>query len=234
MPDAPAATDTPAASDDAAAIAPTDRTRLRRLKARGQFERSTIEAILDEGLVAHVGVVDDGLPLVLPMAFARVDSTLYLHGAVANHLLRTVADGGGLCVTVTLLDGLVLSRSWFHHSMNYRCVVVFGTPRVVTDPDEQRVASRALVEHVATGRSEVTRAVDEDELRRTLFLALPIDEASAKIRTGPPGEDPDDLGQGRWGGVLPLGITAGPLVPDADTPAGAPVPDHLVDWRRRG
>jgi len=220
-----------AGAGDLDTIPPTDRTRLRRLRERGAFERSTVEAILDEGLVAHVGVVDGAHPVVLPMAYARVGRTLYVHGAVANHLLRTGADGE-ICVTVTLLDGLVLSRSWFHHSMNYRSVVVYGRARLVTDDEEKRVASRALVEHLAEGRSDATRPVTPEELRKTTFLALPIDEASAKIRTGPPGEDPADLDGEAWGGVLPLRLAAAGPVADDHTPAAAELPGHLVGWSR--
>jgi nitroimidazol reductase NimA-like FMN-containing flavoprotein (pyridoxamine 5'-phosphate oxidase superfamily) len=221
----------PAIAPGVGTIPPTDRTRLRRLRDRGSFERSTVEAILDEGLVAHVGIVDGDHPVVLPMAYARIDGTLYLHGAVANHLLGTGADGE-ICVTVTLLDGLVLSRSWFHHSMNYRSVVVYGRPRQVTDDEEKHAASRALVEHIACGRSDVTRAVTPEELRKTAFLALALDEASAKIRSGPPGEDPTDLAGDTWGGVLPIRPTPSEPVADDHTPLGHPLPDHLVGWSR--
>jgi nitroimidazol reductase NimA-like FMN-containing flavoprotein (pyridoxamine 5'-phosphate oxidase superfamily) len=193
-------------------LEPTDRTRLRRLKERGRYDRATIEAILDEGLVAHVGVVDDGRPLVIPMAYARIDDRLYLHGAVANHLLRTATSG--VCVTVTLLDGLVLSRSWFHHSMNYRSVVVFGEAERVTDPDEQMAACRALVDKVQAGRADESRPPTPSELRATAIVSIPITEASAKIRTGPPKEDPDDLDNGWWGGVIPIELVRGEPMPD--------------------
>ncbi len=220
-----------AASDGATTIEPTDRTQVRRHRERARYERATLEAILDEGLVAHVGVVDGAHPVVLPMAYARIGETLYLHGAVANHLLRTGAEGE-MCVTVTLLDGLVLSRSWFHHSMNYRCAVVYGRPRLVTDDEEKWAASRALVEHIARGRSDGTRPVTAEELRKTMFLALPLDEASAKVRTGPPSEAPGDVDGGAWGGVLPLSVAAGAPVPDEATPAHVSLPEHLAGWRR--
>lgn len=221
----------PAASDGTATIEPTDRTQVRRHRERARYERQAVEAILDEGLVAHVGVVDGSHPVVLPMAYARIGETLYLHGALANHLLRTGAEGE-ICVTVTLLDGLVLSRSWFHHSMNYRCVVLYGRPRLVTDDAEKWAASEALVEHVARGRAEATRPTTPEELRKTTFLALPIDEASAKVRNGPPSDEPEDLDGTTWAGVLPLSTVAGTPVADEHTPAGVEVPEHLVTWTR--
>ncbi len=211
-------------TDDApaAVLEPTDRTRLRRAKDRGRFDRETVYGVLDEGLVAHVAVVDEGRPLVIPMAYARIGDRLYLHGAVANHLLRSAAGGPGVCVTVTLLDGLVLSRSWFHHSMNYRSVVVFGEATLVDDPAEKMAASDALVEKVRRGRSAQSRPPTPEELRATLFVSLPIEEASAKVRSGPPREDPADLGNGHWGGVIPLRLVPGDPVPDADVEDGTP------------
>jgi nitroimidazol reductase NimA-like FMN-containing flavoprotein (pyridoxamine 5'-phosphate oxidase superfamily) len=213
-------------SDDAPSpvLEPTDRTRLRRAKERGRFDCETVHAILDEGVVAHVAVVDDGRPLVIPMAYARIDDRLYLHGAVANHLLRCAAGGGGVCVTVTLLDGLVLSRSWFHHSMNYRSVVVFGEVALVDDPDEKMAASEAFVEKVRAGRAAESRPPTPEELRATSFVCLRIEEASAKIRSGPPREDPGDVDNGHWGGVIPLRLVAGDPVPDDDVGDGVVAP----------
>ena len=211
--------------------APSPRTRVRRHRDRGVYDAATVESILDEAVICHVGVVADGSPVVLPTVHARLGRTLYLHGARANALLGT-ADGADVCVTATLVDGLVLARSAFHHSVNYRSVVVFGRARAVTDPDEQRTALGALVDHVVAGRNDDVRPPSESELRSTLVLALPIDEASAKVRTGPPIDDPEDHELPHWAGVLPLAVVPGPPEPDPQLPAGTPVPDNVQGWRR--
>ena len=207
------------------------RTTVRRMRERGVYDAATIEALLDEALICHVGVVVDGAPLVLPTVHARRGRTLYLHGARANAMLRA-ADVAEVCVTATLVDGLVLARSAFHHSVNYRSVVVRGQGRAVTDPDEQRVAMEALVEHVAPGRSAETRAPTPSELQSTLTLAIALDEASAKVRTGPPVDEPEDHALPHWAGELPLTVVAGAPVPDPDLPAGRPVPASQQGWRR--
>lgn len=193
--------------------APTDRTRLRRMADRGSYDREVIDAVLDEGLVCHVGFVSDGEPRVLPTAHVRVGDSLYLHGATGNHMLRSL-ENAPVCVTVTLLDGLVLARSAFHHSMNYRSVVVYGTAEPVTDHDAKRTALDALVEHIKTGRSGVARPPTDGELRATRLVRIPLAEASAKIRTGPPVDDPDDMGLDVWAGVIPLSLEAGEPVAD--------------------
>jgi nitroimidazol reductase NimA-like FMN-containing flavoprotein (pyridoxamine 5'-phosphate oxidase superfamily) len=211
--------------------APSARTTVRRMRERGVYDAATIEAILDEALICHVGVLVDGSPVVLPTVHTRQGRTLYLHGARANALLRA-ADGADVCVTATLVDGLVLARSAFHHSINYRSVVVRGRGRAVTDPDEQRTAMDALVEHVAPGRSGETRAPDPSELRATLTLAVRLDEASAKVRTGPAIDEPEDHALPHWSGVLPLALVPGPPQPDPDQPADRPVPPSVRDWRR--
>jgi len=208
----------------------TDRTRLRRKADRGSHDRAVIEAILDEALICHVGFAVDGRPSVIPMIHARVDDRLYLHGAAGNHLLRALADGIEVCVTVTLLDGLVLARSAFHHSMNYRSVVIFGAAERVDDADEKLRAVEAVVEHVVPGRCGDTRPPTPEELRATLVVRIPISEASAKIRTGPPIEEPADLDLDHWAGELPLRLTPGTPVPDGDV--RAPVPDHVQAWAR--
>jgi nitroimidazol reductase NimA-like FMN-containing flavoprotein (pyridoxamine 5'-phosphate oxidase superfamily) len=207
------------------------RTTIRRLRERGVYDAETIEAILDEALICHVGVVVDGSPVVLPTIHARRGRTLYLHGAPANALLRA-ADGADVCVTATLVDGLVLARSAFHHSINYRSVVVRGRGRAVTDPDEQRTAMEALVEHVAPGRSAETRAPSPAELRATLTLAVGLDEASAKVRTGPAIDEPEDHALPHWSGVLPLALVPGSPQVDPDQPADRPVPPSVRGWRR--
>jgi nitroimidazol reductase NimA-like FMN-containing flavoprotein (pyridoxamine 5'-phosphate oxidase superfamily) len=212
-----------------ATLPTTERTRVRRLAKRGQYELETIHAILDEALICHVGFVVDGLPVVIPTIQWREGDTLYVHGSAASRMLRSLRDGVDACVTVTLLDGLVLARSAFHHSMNYRSVVVFGKAREVTG-DEKLRALESLVEHVVRGRSREVRGPSEAELRQTLVLALPIEEASAKVRTGPPLDEEEDYALPVWAGVLPLRLTPGVPVPDEGM--RAEVPEYLMDYKR--
>lgn len=200
-------------------LGPTGRTKVRRLAERGRYERSLVHEILDEAYLAHVGFVVDGQPRVLPMTYGRIGDDLYLHGAAGNGMLRA-ADGAEVCITVTLLDGLVLARSAFHHSMNYRSVVLFGTATKVTDEDEKRRAVDAVVEHVLPGRSGAAREASASELRATAVLRLPIHEGSAKVRTGGPKDDPEDMDLPVWAGVIPLTLTAGSPVQDADQAHG--------------
>ncbi len=218
--------------DPAPEFPPTKRTTLRRRAERGRYDRATVEAILDEGLVAHVGVDGEAAVTVLPMVYGRIGDALYLHGATANALLRVAGAGQDVCVTVTLLDGLVLARSAFHHSVNYRCVVVFGPARQVTDPEEKREALIAVVDHIARGRAEDCRAPTAEELRATAVLKVTIDEVSAKARTGGPIEDPDDVGLPYWGGVLPLALVARPAVPDGHVGPEIEVPGYLRAYER--
>jgi nitroimidazol reductase NimA-like FMN-containing flavoprotein (pyridoxamine 5'-phosphate oxidase superfamily) len=191
----------------------TSRTKLRRRADRGSFDRAQAYTILDEALVAHVGVVVDGRPCVLPMTYGRVDDTLYLHGAVGNGLLRA-SSGADVCVTVTLLDGLVLARAAMHHSMNYRCVVLYGRAERVDGEAEKRRAFDAVVEHSVTGRSAVARPANDLELRKTLVLRVPVDEASVKVRAAGPVDDPEDLGLPVWAGVIPVWLERGEPVAD--------------------
>ena len=207
-----------------ATVPVTDRTKVRRLANRGNYDRDTIHAILDEALVCHVGFVVDGAPVVIPTIHWREDDTLYVHGSAASRMLRSLKNGVDACVTVTLIDGLVLARSAFHHSMNYRSVVVFGKAREVTG-EEKRTALDGLVEHVVKGRSRDVRPPNELELRQTLVLALPLDEASAKIRTGGPVDDEEDYAMPIWAGVVPLKLT--PSMPIADDGVTAELPDYL-------
>ncbi len=213
-------------------LAVTDRTRLRRKKERGHFDWATVSAILDEGFVCHLGFVDDGGPVVIPTAYGRIDRDLYVHGASANHALRTTASGMEACVTVTLADGIVLARSAFHHSMNYRSVVLFGRATKVEDVDEKRRAMLAIVDHVVPGRSTDTRGPTEEELRATLVLRLPIVEASAKVRTGGPIEEPEDLSLPIWGGEIPLTLNAGQPVADGQGDTRVPAPAYAAAYRR--
>jgi uncharacterized protein len=194
--------------------APTDRTKLRRLPVRGSHDRATIHAILDEALVCQLGFAVDGQPFVLPTTFVREDETLYVHGSAASRMMRAAAEGIPVCVSVTLVDGLVLARSAFHHSMNYRSVVVLGTAREVVEPETKRRVLLRLVDKVSPGRAARVRPPDEKELRVTAVLALSLEEVSSKVRTGGPLDDADDLALPVWAGVVPLGLQAGAPVPD--------------------
>jgi nitroimidazol reductase NimA-like FMN-containing flavoprotein (pyridoxamine 5'-phosphate oxidase superfamily) len=215
----------------------TDRTRVRRLADRGRYDAGTIYAILDEALICHVGFVVDSpgapngaAPVVIPTIHWREGDTLYFHGSAASRMLRSLKNGVEACVTVTLLDGLVLARSAFHHSMNYRSVVVFGTAREVTDEAEKIRTLDALVEHVMRGRSAEIRQPNARELRQTLVLALPLEEASAKIRTGGPVDDEEDYALPVWAGVLPLALT--PREPVADGEVVSEVPRYVREYAR--
>lgn len=209
-------------------MSPTPRTTVKRRAQRGVYDHAAILRILDEALVCHVGFVADGQPFVLPTAYARIADDLYLHGSPSSRMLRTGRGGVGLCVTVTLLDGLVLARSAFHHSMNYRSVVLLGTATEVVDPDEKQAALRALVEHVAPGRYASVRPPTDDEITGTLVLRLPIDEGSAKVRSGPPIDDEGDYDWPVWAGVIPLGLRSGAPVPDPRLDPAHAIPRFAV------
>ena len=211
-------------------IAPTERTTVRRQSQRASYERPLVDAVIDEALSCHVGFAIDGRPWVIPTIHARIDDVLYLHGAVTNHMLRSLSGGFEACVTITLIDGLVLARSAFHHSMNYRSVMVFGRATIVDDPEEKEAALRALVEHVVPGRMAEARPPSAIELRKTSVLRLPITEASAKVPTGGPIDDPDDLALPVWAGQLPLSTSYGSPVPEPDTAAAVPV--SVTGYRR--
>lgn len=212
---------------------PSERTRVRRHPERGAYDRTTIDAILDEALYCHVGYVDGhGRPRVIPTIHVRIGDTLYVHGSNASRTLRTLGDGAEVCVVATLLDGLVLARSAFSHSMNYRSVVAYGATREVTDADEKWAAQRALVDHVCAGRAEQARMPNQRELDQTTILALEMREASAKIRTGPPKDDEADLELPIWAGVLPLRTVPGEPEPDPHLPAGLEAPQNVMRYRR--
>ncbi len=204
-----------------------------RHRERASYERATVNAILDEALICHVGFMAEGQPYVLPTTHARIDEQLYLHGAAANHMLSSLANGAPLCVTVTLIDALVLARSYFRHSMNYRSVVVLGAARAVTDPEEKGRAMHALIERVHPGRSALIRPPTPQELDVTTVLALPIEEASAKIRTGPPIDLEADYARPCWAGVLPLELKGGTPIPDARVPPGLAPPREIAAWSRK-
>jgi len=203
----------------------TERTRLRRLPERGCFDRAQINAILDAGLVCHLGFAIDGQPFVMPTGYARSENQVYVHASAASRIARSLARGLDVCLTVTLVDGLVLARSAFHHSMNYRSVVVLGQARLVTDPAEKLAALRGFTNHVVRGRWNEVRPPTEQELKGTAVLALAIEEASAKVRTGPPKDDEDDYQWPVWAGVVPLHVSAGSPVDDGRVLAGMPPVD---------
>ena len=211
---------------------PTERSAIKRLPQRGRYERATVKEILDEGFVCHVGFVLDGQPFVIPTGYARVEDVLYVHGARASRMLKALSDGVQVCVTVTIVDGLVLARSAFHHSMNYRSVVVFGRARAVTDEAEKLTALHAFTEHVAPGRWAEVRGPNRQELNATSVLAVPLAEASAKVRVGPPVDDEADYALAVWAGELPLRLAAGEPVADPCLPAGIEPPPHVRDYDR--
>lgn len=215
-------------------VSPSQRTEVRRVAERGVYDHETIAAILDEALICHVGLVHDGYPVVIPTIHARVGSTLYIHGSPASRVLRAMKKGAEVCVTASIIDGLVLARSVFHHSMNYRSVVIYGIPRLVTDPDEKMLAFEAVTEHVAKGRWADARGPNDHEIKATLILALPLDEASAKVRTGGPIDDEEDYDLPIWAGVLPVAATYGRPIEDELMRVEADVPPYLTDYSRPG
>jgi len=205
----------------------TDRTRLRRSKERGRSERAALYEVLDAGMICHLGVVTEGGPVVLPTGYGRIADTVYFHGSTAAHSLIS-ARTGSVCMTVTHLDGIVLARSAFHHSVNYRSAVVFGEPRLVHDPDEKLAGLRAVTERLAPGQWDVVRLPDRKELAATAVLALSLTEASVKIRTGPPIDDEEDYALDLWAGVLPVRQSFGDPMPDPRLRPGMTVPDHVL------
>jgi len=211
---------------------PTELTQVKRLPKRGHYDEETVFQILDSGFVCHVGFCVEGQPFVIPTNYGRSGRTLYLHGSAASRMLKTLSAGVPVCVTVTHVDGLVLARSAFHHSMNYRSVVLFGTGRHLEDPAEKRTVLLATLEHMAPGRSADARPPSDAELRSTLVISFPIEEGSAKVRTGGPIEEPEDLGLPVWAGQLPFAVVAG--VPVADDRVGTmgPPPSYVVDYSR--
>ena len=210
---------------------PSARTRVRKSE-RAVYDRSAIDAILDEALICHVGFVVDGQPYVIPTIHARVEDRLYIHGAAATRMLRVMRGGAPMCVTVTLLDGLVMARSAFHHSMNYRSVVVLGTATEVTDAGQKLNALQAIVEHIAPGRWADCRRPNSKELVRTQVLSLSVSEASAKVRTGPPVDEDEDYALGVWAGEIPLTLTASPPIDDPVLLSGVVVPDYAALYER--
>lgn len=214
------------------AIIQTERTRLRRLPKRGVFDRETINAILNESFICHIGFVVDDQPYVIPTSFGRIDDVLYIHGSSASRMLRTLSKGVNMCFTTTLIDGLVLARSAFHHSINYRSVVVLGNAILVEDGDEKNRALEAITNHIVPGRWDDVRWPNELELKATSVLKLQIDEASAKVRTGPPIDDEEDYELDVWAGILPLIVSSGKPLDDKRLRDGITPPENITTYRR--
>ncbi len=214
-------------------FSPTERTQIKRLPKRGRYDRETVNQILDAGIVCHVGFNVDGQPYVIPTNFGRKDDTLYIHGSAASRMLRTLSSGIPVCVTVTHLDGLVLARSAFHHSVNYRSVVVLGTAKLVEEPAEKMEALHIFTEQVMRGRWDEIRQPNEQELKATTVLAIKLDEVSAKVRTGGPVDDEEDYALPVWAGVLPLQTVAQPPVPDANRKGDRPIPEYLKNYSKK-
>ncbi len=211
----------------------TDRTTLKRLPKRGVYERELVYAILDEAFICHVGFNVEEQPFVIPTGFGRVGDEVFIHGSQISRMLRTLAGGVDVCMTVTVLDGLVLARSAFHHSMNYRSVVIFGRASAVDDREIKLAALRAFSEHVIPGRWDEVREPTEQELKATAVLSLTLEEASAKVRSGPPVDDEDDYALPVWAGVLPLRMVAGEPVPDPRLPEGIALPPSIPKFKDR-
>jgi uncharacterized protein len=212
---------------------PSARTRVVREPHRGIYDRATAYKILDEGLICHVGFVVDGQPFVIPTGYGRSGDNLYVHGSSASRMLRNLDQGVPICLTVTLLDGLVLARSIFNHSMNYRSVVVLGTAVAVKDREEKLAALHTISEHIVPGRWVESRQPNEQELKATLVLRLPISEFSAKVRQGPPIDDEEDYTFPTWAGVIPFQMLAGPPVPDPKLDSKHFVPEYVEHYSRR-
>jgi uncharacterized protein len=210
----------------------TTRTTLKRLPKRGAYDRDVVFGILDEGFICHIGFVAEGHPVVIPTGYARKDDQLFIHGSQASRMLRTLKGGVELCLTVTLVDGLVLARSAFHHSINYRSVVVFGRAHVVEERQAKLDALLAFSEQVVPGRWDDVREPTEEELKQTTVLSLPLGEVSAKIRTGPPIDDEEDYAMDVWAGVVPLKLVAGEPVPDPRLPTEIEPPEYARRYSR--
>jgi nitroimidazol reductase NimA-like FMN-containing flavoprotein (pyridoxamine 5'-phosphate oxidase superfamily) len=213
-----------------ASSAPSERARVRRAPARADYDRATIDAILDEALVAHLGFAVDGQPYVIPTLHARIGDEVFIHGSAASRMVTMLGAGLPACLTVTLVDGLVLARSAFHHSMNYRSVVVLGTARFVEGPEERAAALEAFTEKLLPGRWDEVRAPTRQELKGTRVLALPLDEASAKVRSGGPVDDAEDYARDTWAGVVPLRLTPAGPEPDERLREGIPLAPSVADW----
>jgi len=213
-------------------FAPTERTRVLREPQRGVYDREEIYEILDEGMVCHVGFSVEGQPHVIPTLYARIGEAIYFHGSAASRMLRGLSGGASVCLTVTLTDGIVVARSIFNHSMNYRSVVVLGKATIADEPEEKLEALRAFSEKILPGRWEDARKPNAQELKATSILRLPLTEVSAKVRTGPPMDDTPDLPLPIWAGVIPLRMVADPPIRDAGCSPEIPAPEYVLRYQR--
>ena len=205
----------------------TECTRLKRIPDRGHYDKETIYPIIDEALICHVGFIHDNLPVVIPTIHARIREMLYIRGSAASRMLKSIPEQNNICVTITMMDGIVLARSAFHHSMNYRSAIIFGQGNIVDDPDKKWQALKSVSDHLIPGRWEDARQPNKKELDATTVIGIPLKEASAKFREGPPGDDEQDYELPIWAGVLPLSIQKGKLIPDPLLPKNIAVPDYL-------
>lgn len=222
----------PDKTNETTPTAPSERARVRRLPDRGRYDRATFDAIVDEALVCHMGFAVDGTPFVIPTAHWREGDRLYVHGSPANRALRALGSGAEVCVTITLVDGLVMARSAFHHSINYRSAVVYGRATPVVEIEDKRAALHRFVEHIAPGRAEDSRPPTDDELRQTVVLWIPITEFSCKVRTGGPVDDDEDYALPHWAGVIPLAVTASAPIDDDRLAPGIEPPEYARQYRR--
>jgi nitroimidazol reductase NimA-like FMN-containing flavoprotein (pyridoxamine 5'-phosphate oxidase superfamily) len=211
---------------------PTPRSTVRRIAELAAYDQPTVAAILDAGLVAHVGIVHEGAPVVIPMAYARIDGTIYVHGSTASRIMRSLKTGDPMCITVTMVDGIILARSAFNMSMSYRAVVVHGAARLVTDAAERLAAFRAIMDHYVPGHWDHVREPNDRELRQTLVTAVDLTEASAKVSTGPPQDEEEDVALPFWAGEIPLRTVAGTPLADAHVPDGMRPPDSVGSYAR--
>ncbi|MBT3478167.1 MAG: pyridoxamine 5'-phosphate oxidase family protein [Candidatus Marinimicrobia bacterium] len=205
----------------------TERTRVKRIPERGHYDKQTIYSIIDEAIYCHVGINHNDSPVVIPTIHARKDDTLFIHGSAASRLLKSVQSENNMCVTITLLDGIVLARSAFHHSLNYRSVVIFGNGKIVEDADEKGHALKIVTDHLIPGRWEDARQPNQKELDATTVISISLQEASAKIRKGPPGDEEEDYALPVWAGVMPIAVTKGELISDPVLPETVEIPDYL-------
>jgi nitroimidazol reductase NimA-like FMN-containing flavoprotein (pyridoxamine 5'-phosphate oxidase superfamily) len=210
----------------------TTRTEVHRLPLRGTYDRETVHAILDEGLICHVGFVSDGSPFVIPTGYGRDGDRLLIHGSAASRMLRALSMGAEACITVTLLDGLVLARSAFHHSMNYRSVVVLANGTLIDEPEAKMAALRVITESLVPGRWDGVRQPTPQEMKGTTVLSFPINEASAKVRVGPPKDDAEDYALPIWAGVLPLSLVPGAAIADEGNLPEVELPDYVRHYKR--
>ena len=205
----------------------TKRTRVRRISDRGHYDQDTIYPIIDEAMICHVGFIQNNNPVVIPTIHARLGNTLYIHGSGASRMLKVITNQNNICVTISLIDGIVLARSAFHHSMNYRSVVIFGSGRKIDDPEEKLNALKAVSEHLIPERWDDVRQPNQKELDATTVIAISLEEASAKVRTGPPSDDEDDYKLSVWAGVLPITLIKEELIPDPVLPDKIDIPNYL-------